>query len=992
MTPRELLSPQVRAALFDPPADPTEIVRFYTFSQEDMALIQNRRRPHNRLGFALHLAYLRHPGRVLAPNERPPVAMLGYIADQLQVAPGIFADYAHREQTRWEHLGELQTRLCLSAFDRTSHRVVAAVAAEAAAGTDRGETIIRAMIDHLRGIQTIVPTASVLERIGLAARARARHRAYAGVVRDLSAGQRQALSSLLIPDEPGGRTRLAWLREWPEAPARINLLKVLERLDAVRGLAIEPDRERRIHRARYAAISREAMLLSAQHLSRLDDIRRLATLVVFVREMEAILTDAALTMFDRLIGLTARKAERLHSERLADRAKVLDASARILVSAGRAMVAAHATGGDLLAAIESTVGWERFAMTVAQTESLMAMASEDGLAEMVSRYAVLRKAVPAFLAAFRFRSWQPNDPLLLAVDLLRGFYSNHRRSLPPHVPVSFLRPQWRRLVRQGAAVDRQAYEIAVLIHLRERLRAGDVWVEGSRAFQAFDEFLLATPAFLALRSEKSLGLAVPDDCAAWVEERRGLLAQRLREVTAQAAAGELPEAVITEAGLSISPIRRVVSEEAEFLARRLYAMLPRVRITELLAEVHAWTGFAHRFTHLRSGQTAADLAALMSAVLADGTNLGLSRMAESAHGLTHARLLWTAEWHIRDETYAAALAVVVDAIHAQPFTRLWGEGDTSSSDGQFFRAGGQGEGRADTNAQYGRDPGVKFYTHVSDRFAPFHTKVIAATVSEAAYVLDGLLQHESSITIREHATDTAGATDHVFGLCHLLGFRFSPRLRDLKERKLYVLDGEGRYGLLDGMIAGRIDLRAVTENWNEVLRLAASIRTGTVAPSLMLNRLASYPRQNALAKALREIGRVERTLFTLNWISDPLLRRHSHAGLNKGEARNALARAVFFNRLGELRDRTFENQRYRASGLNLVVAAIILWNTVYLARAVDQLRAEGHDLSDELLSHVAPLGWEHISLTGDYVWSSLHSSPGTFRPLRGSQSPFLMVA
>jgi len=125
------------------------------------------------------------------------------------------------------------------------------------------------------------------------------------------------------------------------------------------------------------------------------------------------------------------------------------------------------------------------------------------------------------------------------------------------------------------------------------------------------------------------------------------------------AAGELPEAVITEAGLSISPIRRVVSEEAELLARRLYAMLPRVRITELLAEVHAWTGFAHRFTHLRNGQTAADLVALMSAVLADGTNLGLSRMAESAHGLTHARLLWTAEWHIRDETYAAALAVLV---------------------------------------------------------------------------------------------------------------------------------------------------------------------------------------------------------------------------------------------------------------------------------------------------------------------------------------------
>ena len=112
-----------------------------------------------------------------------------------------------------------------------------------------------------------------------------------------------------------------------------------------------------------------------------------------------------------------------------------------------------------------------------------------------------------------------------------------------------------------------------------------------------------------------------------------------------------------------------------------------------------------------------------------------------------------------------------------------------------------------------------------------------------------------------------------------------------------------------------------------------------------MRRLAAYPRQNALAKTLKDIGRLERTLFTLDWISDPALRRRTNAGLNKGEARNALARAVFFHRLGEIRDRTFENQSYRASGLNLAVAAIILWNTVYLGRAVDELRLRRRNYS-----------------------------------------------
>lgn len=120
----------------------------------------------------------------------------------------------------------------------------------------------------------------------------------------------------------------------------------------------------------------------------------------------------------------------------------------------------------------------------------------------------------------------------------------------------------------------------------------------------------------------------------------------------------------------------------------------------------------------------------------------------------------------------------------------------------------------------------------------------------------------------------------------------------------------------------------------------------------------------------------------LDWLDDIDLSRRTNANLNKGEARNALARAVFFNRLGELRDRTFENQRHRASGLNLVSAAIILWNTVYLGRAADYLRQQGRVIEDELLSHAAPLGWEHISLTGDYLWSDMELPEDGYRPLR----------
>jgi hypothetical protein len=189
------------------------------------------------------------------------------------------------------------------------------------------------------------------------------------------------------------------------------------------------------------------------------------------------------------------------------------------------------------------------------------------------------------------------------------------------------------------------------------------------------------------------------------------------------------------------------------------------------------------------------------------------------------------------------------------------------------------------------------------------------------------------------------------------------------------------------MIGGTLNIKHLRTHWEDILRLATSIKQGTVTASLMVRKLGSYPRQNGLAVALRELGRIERTLFILDWLQSVELRRRVHvvhAGLNKGEARNALARAVlFFYRLGEIRDRSFEQQRYRASGLNLVTAAIVLWNTVYLERATNALRGHGQPVDDRMLQYLSPLGWEQINLTGDYLWrNNAKIRAGKFRPLR----------
>ena len=543
-----------------------------------------------------------------------------------------------------------------------------------------------------------------------------------------------------------------------------------------------------------------------------------------------------------------------------------------------------------------------------------------------------------------------------------------KRKLPEDAPTSFVPEKWEPFVRADDGLNRHYYEMCALSALRDRLRSGDIWVPGSRQYQDFERYLLGRDAFVKLREAGEAPVAVEADFATYMAERSALLTERLDEVHGLIGTNSLSGVKIRRDGFSVSPQPgHQVPEAARLFVNRVNAALPRIKITDLLVEVDRWTGFLEQFTHLRTGLPSEDRQDLLTVILADGINLGLTRMAEAVPGSSFKRLSRVADWHVREDCYLRALAEIVNQHHQVQLADHWGDGTTSSSDGQHFPLGGGGQGLGHRNPKYGSGPVVIFYTHISDQYAPFHTKCISTNARDATYVLDGLLYHDTDLVIEEHYTDTAGFTDQVFGLCHLLGFRFAPRIRDIGERRLYPIGDRKQWSKLEPTFGERIRLREIESQWDEILRAASSIRLGTVTASLLVRKLASYPRQNRLALAMREFGRIERTLFLLNWMQDPTLRTRVQAGLNKGEAKNALARALFFNRLGEVRDRSFEGQSTRASGLNLLVAAIILWNTRHLEAALERVRGE-IDVPDEYLRYLSPLGWEHINLTGDYIW------------------------
>ncbi|RAW96813.1 MULTISPECIES: Tn3 family transposase [unclassified Photorhabdus] len=983
MPRRQILSNEEQDRLLVIPDDEIILTRMCFLNANDIALINKHRRPANRLGFAVLLCYLRGPGFLPDKNNAPHNGVVSRIASQLKVSSDLWHEYASREQTRWEHLTELYRYLKLSPFNQTRQKDCIRHLHSYAMRTDKGFMLAEEMLSWLHSNNVIFPSVEVIERTLAEVVTLADRSVFSTLTASLEEKHKLALDSLLI-SEGEQPSRLAWLLQPPGKINGKNVLQHIDRLNAISALGLPEGITLSVHQNRLLKLAREGRKMSSRDLTKFADTRRYATLVCVIQEARATLTDEIIELHERIIGSLFSRAKRTQAEKLQLTGKLIQNKLKQYVTVGQALLQARESGEDPWAAIEDVLPWQEFINSLEETRFLSRKDNFDPLHLITEKYSTLRKYAPRMLSALQFIAAPAAQALSDALDTIREMYRKQLRKVPAAAPTGFIPESWRKLVLTPSGIDRKYYEFCVLNELKGALRSGDIWVKGSRRYRNFDDYLIPATEFEKFRHDNQLQLAVQTDCQSYLQARLTLLASRLEEVNAMALSGELPDVEISDKGVKITPLENSVPSEASPFADLVYGMLPHPKITEILEEVDSWAGFTHHFTHLKNNNVRPkDKKLLLTTILADGINLGLTKMAESCPGATKSSLEGIQAWYIRDETYSSALAELVNIQKTRPLAAFWGDGTTSSSDGQNFRVGSHGRYAGQVNLKYGQEPGVQIYTHISDQYSPFYTKVISR-VRDSTHVLDGLLYHESDLEIREHYTDTAGFTEHVFALMHLLGFAFAPRIRDLHDKRLFIPGKTEQYPGLQSLISTtRLNIKDIESHWNEVLRLASSIKQGTVTASLMMKKLASYPKQNGLAKALREIGRIERTLFMLDWFRDPSLRRRVQAGLNKGEARNALSRAVFMHRLGEIRDRGLENQSYRASGLTLLTSAIALWNTVYIERAIDSLKRKGISINEHLVSHLSPLGWEHINLSGDYVWrNNVKLGVGKYRPLR----------
>lgn len=453
----------------------------------------------------------------------------------------------------------------------------------------------------------------------------------------------------------------------------------------------------------------------------------------------------------------------------------------------------------------------------------------------------------------QFHSRSSDQGLLQALALVREIHTGTRRKLPEAAPIEFIPDTWRSYVTEAEGFNRCYYELAALWILRQQLRSGDIYLSHSRRFNILESYFIPKEEWQKQRQGTVSLLGAPIDANVRLAEREADLLRLIEQV----------EALLNEEGhlreekdkLILTPFEAEDrSAKLNQLTHIMTNRLPNLDITDLLVEVDSWTHFSDAFEHLQNPHRRDTnlLLHLYSCLLSQACNLDLQQMATSA-SLGYRQLSWCNTWYIRDDTLRDANTVLVNYHYQLPLSRLWGGGMLSSSDGQRFPVCGSVRQARALPRYFGYGKGITFYSWTSDQFSQYGSKPVPTTLRDATYVLDEILNNETELPILEHTMDTAGYTELIFALFDLLGLQFSPRIRDLADQELYrtsqiQLDA---YPKLKTHLQSVINKERILTHWDEMLRLAGSLKTGWVTASLIVQKLQAYPRQHPLTRALQ---------------------------------------------------------------------------------------------------------------------------------------------
>lgn len=985
-----ILSAAEQTRLELPPIfDSAERKRYLDFSQSLIEMARTLRGPGNQIGFLLMCGYFRAARRFFAPVDFH-ARDIAYIARRLSFPTDAFSPKRYVKATRFRHQQLILEFHGFRPFDGRAKTQLVTEIATMVRGHLKPRLIFGRCLDFLIESRVQIPSVRRLTDLIRTQLNTRKHELVRLVKAHLAAPVRHVLEDLFIQEDGENRHRLTLLKKLSQStkPSKIrestaDFQAISELYDQITPLLGVLDLGPEGIRYHAGSVLKSRIF----QLQQRADADRHLHIIAFIAHQHHRLQDALVDMLLSVIQSFENAAARDHKDQVFERRKTEDARIDNLLDAIdtevfgalreiRSLVEdEQLSDAQKLGRIKEVLARDREHEFASLRADIRESAAKDGqfYQALESRSLRLQNRITPILRVVRFKSNARTTNLMSAIT----HFQDRDGAIGRGAPLDFLEPDERQAVLGGDGGFRTSlYKVCLFRHVAGAIKAGNLNLDGSYKYRPLDDYLISRERWSREKQQllERAGLAEFADPEPVLRALDTALHQQYEITNRNAREGVNPYLKIA-ANRSFRIATPALEEVESEPLRNSFPARHYVPLPEILATVNQHCGLLDELQHWQQTRShhPPSSAVMFAGIMGLGCGIGIQKMARISPSVTERELEHAVNWRFSLDNIIAANDRVVGAMDRMELPNIYRKTPAklhTASDGQKFEVRAESLNASHSFKYFGKGQGVSAYTFIDERNLLWHSLVFSAAERESAYVIDGLM-HNDVVQSDIHSTDEHGYKEAVFGITHMLGLAYAPRIKNLKKQQLYQFHARRNAGA-DWVIAPNkyVNETLIRENWDDFLRLVTTIKLKETTASDIFRRLNSYSRQHSLYRTMKAFGQIIKSLFILRYLDDLDLRQAIEKQLNKVELANRFTRAVAVGNPREFTQAEKEEQEIAEACNRLIRNCIICWNYLYLARKLEQ--AESPEIRNRLLQAVAthsPMAWAHINLLGEYDFS-----------------------
>ncbi|MBP9777897.1 MAG: Tn3 family transposase [Rickettsiaceae bacterium] len=582
----------------------------------------------------------------------------------------------------------------------------------------------------------------------------------------------------------------------------------------------------------------------------------------------------------------------------------------------------------------------------------------------------LQLRVSNIIKILDFNTDTSDDLIIDAIEYYKAVDGN----ITDDAPIEFLEQGEADILYLDGKIRVSLYKVLLFIHIEDRIKSGKLNLIYSYNYKAFDEYLIPKDIWGASREKfiTNAGLSDFIDFNVVMKDLGHKLDERYDKTNINILSGKNKYVSIDNNNKIKVKTPKASNNDNEYISELLSntGVMP---ILQILSHINEITNFTDSFKHHSNKfkKICPSPEVILAGILGKGCNIGIGKIANISIGISEGVLRNTVTWCFDLKNIKSAnnkILAMINKISLAGIFKKEQDKTHTGSDGSKYSTAVDSLNANYSFKYFGKGKGSTMYTFLDERGALFYSTVISSSEREAAYVMDGILENDV-IKSTVHSTDTHGYTEVLFGGMHLISSSFAPRLKGIHKQQIYSFRSREYYKNKGyKMLPSRsINTKLIETHWDDILRFMATIKLKYTTSSTLFKRLNSYAKDHPLYQALKEFGRIIKSLFILTYYDDLKIRQSIEKQLNKVELSNKFSRAVFFSNNQEFQHGEKHEQEINTACKSLIQNAIVLWNYLYLSQLL--VNNDDQKQKDQMIRSIksgSAMTWQHVNLHGEY--------------------------